>query len=536
MKTTRILKLVLIAVILLIVAVGVRMKLDARDPYPEVTTDDVAVPKFSKVAFPFANVHNNDKSLPFMASAIIDVDNDGVEEVFVGGGYDQQDGLFAYEDGAFSDITKGRGLTKNDNDTTFGSVVLDTDNDGDSDLIVARNSGVWLYTNTDGKFSGRNLDVPLAEDTTPLSVAVADINRDGHFDMYVSGYINKELVEGENIFNKEGYGGTSAMLRNNGDDSFRDITKESGLHYKHNTFQAVFVDLDGDNLEDLVVAHDTGQVRTWKNLGDLKFKNMPNPNSEQYGYPMGIAVADYNNDGRVDLFFSNVGSTVPTFLVSGDLRDDQEFNPKWILFRNDGDFKFTDVAEEAKIANLEFSWGAIFEDFNLDGSPDLVVSENYIGLPPHKLPFLRLLGRFLVQNPNGQFAVAEEEAGVENALYGISPLTADFNNDGYPDLLHINLDGPVKAFINEGGDANYVKVKLPDNVASIGATITVTTASGKTYTAPFISGEGLMSDQSHVVVFGLGDEDSLHDITVRYLSGDEKIIESPKVNSIVEVI
>lgn len=536
MKFSWIPRFLIVIVVVLIVVVIVRMKMDARDPYPDVTADDVSVPKFSEVSFPFAHEHNNEKSLPFMASAIIDVDGDGVEEVFVGGGYNQQDGLFAYKDGAFVDITEGSGLTKNHNDTTFGSVVLDTDNDGDSDLIVARNSGVWLYTNRNGKFTGRNLNIPLAEDTTPLSVAVSDINRDGHFDMYVSGYINNELVEGQNIFNKEGYGGTSALLLNNGDDSFRDITKEAGLHHTQNTFQAVFVDLDGDDLEDLVVAHDTGQVRMWKNLGDLKFKNMPNPNSEQYSYPMGIAVADYNNDGRVDLFFSNVGSTVPEFLVKGDLRDDQAFNPKWMLFRNDGDFKFTDVAEEAKLADLEFSWGAVFEDFNLDGLPDLVVSENYIGLPPHKLPFLRLPGRFLVQKPNGQFAVAEEEAGVENRLYGISPLTADFNDDGYPDLLHINLDGPVKAFINQGGDANYVKVKLPDNVASIGATITVTTRNGKTYTAPYISGEGLMSDQSHVVVFGLGDQDSLRDITVRYLSGDEKIIENPKVNSTIEVL
>ena len=144
--------------------------------------------------------------------------------------------------------------------------------------------------------------------------------------MYVSGYISVDFVEGQNIFNKEGYGGTSAMLLNNGDNTFKDITKESGLYYKHNTFQGVFIDLDNDNLEDLVVAHDTGQVRTWKNLGNLKFKNMPNPNSEQSSYPMGIAVGDYNNDGRQDLFFSNIGTTPPDFVVRGDLRDDQIFN------------------------------------------------------------------------------------------------------------------------------------------------------------------------------------------------------------------
>lgn len=531
----KILLIIPVVLILLLLLVSVRMKSDARDPYPDVSADDVTVPTFKEVAFPFVHEHDKEKSLPFMASAVIDVDNDGIEEVFIGGGFNQQDGLFAFKDGKFVDISDDRGLTKQDNDTTFSSVVLDINNDGSSDLIVSRESGIYLYTNNGGKFVGKNLNAPLDDKTTALSVAVSDINRDGHFDMYVSGYIKNELVEGQNIFNKEGYGGTSALLLNNGDNTFRNITEESGLHYVHNTFQAVFIDLDDDLLEDLVVAHDTGQVRTWKNLGNLKFKNMPNPNSEQSSYPMGIAVADYNNDGRVDLFFSNIGSTPPNFVVKGDLRDDQVFNRKWILFRNDGNFKFTDVAAETKTADFEFSWGAVFEDFNLNGFQDLVVSENYIGFPPHKAPFLRLPGRFLMQKPNHQFAAAGAAAGVVNPLFSISPLTADFNNDGYPDLLHVNLNGPIKAFINDGGKGNFLKVKLPNNVASIGSTVKIATGSGKTYTAPFISGEGLCSDQSHVLIFGLGNEDKIQSVSVKYLSGKESVNENPTINSTVMV-
>lgn len=517
------------------IIVVVRMTMDAADPYPDVTANDVVVPEFSEVSFPFVHEHNDEMSLPFMASAIIDVNGDGIEEVFIGGGYNQKDGLFAFSNGNFADVTEGSGLSKDENDTTFGSVVLDTDNDGDSDLLVTRNSGVYLYENNSGIFSGHNLNVPFDSNSTTLSIAISDINRDGHFDMYVSGYIKNELVEGQNIFNKEGYGGTSAMLLNNGDDTFKNITEEAGLLYTHNTFQAVFVDLDDDNLEDLVVAHDTGQVRTWKNLGDLKFRNMTNPNSEQYGYPMGIAVADYNNDGKTDLFFSNVGSTPPTFIVTGDLRDDQYFNRKWIMFRNDGDFKFTDVAEEAKLADFEFSWGAIFEDFNLDGLPDLLVSENYIGFPPHKPPFLRLPGRMLMQKPNQQFTSVEGVAGVENPYFGISPLTADFNDDGYPDILHVNLNGPVKAFLSNGGDSNYIKVKLEDNISSIGATVEVTTTNGKIYMMPYINGEGLCSDQSHTLIFGLGDEASIQSVSVEYLSGEIKAFENPMINGTLKI-
>jgi hypothetical protein len=460
--------------------------------------------------------HQEDKSLPFMASAVIDIDNDGVEELFLGGGYNQADAVFRFEGGQFINITDQTGLEKQDNDATLGSVVIDVDNNGYSDLIVARESGIWLHKNDNGHFSSEQLEAPIKEDTTPLSIAIADINRDGHFDMYVSGYIRLDLVEGQNIFNKEGYGGTSAMLLNNGDNTFTDITESSGLYYKHNTFQSVFVDLDNDGLEDLVVAHDTGQVRTWKNLGNNKFKNMPNPNSEQSSYPMGIAVSDYNNDGLVDLFFSNVGSTAPAFMVKGDLREDQVFNPKWIMLENKGDFKFEDVAEVAKVADYEFSWGAIFRDFNLDGLDDLVVSENYIGCPPHRLPFLRLPGRFMLQNQNGEFAEVSEAAGIDNKFYSISPISADFNQDGAPDLVHINLKDKPKAFISQAQENHYLKVKLPDTISSIGAMVTVTRTDGSQLFKPFISGEGLCSDQSHTLIFGLG-QGSATEVQVNYL-------------------
>lgn len=295
----------------------------------------------------------------------------------------------------------------------------------------------------------------------------------------------------------------------------------------------IFVDIDNDSLEDLVVAHDTGHVKTWKNLGNNKFADIPNPNSNEYSYPMGIAVTDYDDDGLVDFFFSNVGSTPPEFLVKGDLRDDQKFNPKWIMFKNKGNFQFDDIAEQVKIADYEFSWGAIFEDFNLDGKDDLVVSENYIGFPPHKLKFLRLPGRFLIQNTVGEFAETGEQSGVINTGYGITPITADFNNDGYPDLVHINVAGKSKAFINKGGNAKYLKVKLPDTITSIAAKIVVKRSDGTTLRRDYVSGEGLNSDQSHIQIFALGDSYA-EEISVQYITGETAVKTGKFVNLVVE--
>ncbi|PHR72425.1 MAG: hypothetical protein COA66_06860 [Arcobacter sp.] len=513
-------KLLLIPIILILLIISfvfIKSNMDRMIDY-EVSSKNVVIPKFKEIVLDFAHKLDDNTSLPFAASAVIDINNDGVEELFLGGGPKQEDVFYEYKDDRFKRL-KVQGLKKEDlNDATFGSSVIDVDNNGYADLIVSRTSGVWLYLNQGNSFIGQKLDLPIPADTSPLSVAIVDINRDGYFDMYVAGYIKKEFVEGMNIFNKENYGGTSLMLINNKDNTFTDITKTSGLLYKHNTFLGIFVDINNDGLEDLVVAHDTGQVRTWKNLGNMKFENMKNPNSSQYSYPMGIAVTDYKNDGLVDFFFSNVGSTAPSFMAKGDLRQDQIYNPKWIMFENKGSFSFEDVASKVKLADYEFSWGALFEDFNLDGLDDLVVSENFISFPLHKIELLRLPGRFFLQTPKGEFSETGKQSGIINTGYGISPITADFNNDGYPDLVHVNIAGHSKAFISKGGNSNYLKVSLPNTIESIAAKIEVTLEDGMILRRDVVSGEGLGSDSSHIQIFGLKNKFAKK-IVVKYING-----------------
>ena len=507
-------------VIILLVLVAVLFWLTSNDRAIDygVDTAGIDIPVFDEQTINFIPSYDKAKTIPFTASAVIDINGDGIEEVFLGGGIHQQDAIYQFQDEKFVDITAQTAWSKETPDKTFGSIALDLDHDDDTDLLVARQSGVWRYDNNGGKFTGVKLDLDFDSKSVPLSIAVGDLNRDGLFDMYVAGYIARQHVEGETIFNKT-YGGVSALFLNKGNNKFVNITKEAGLFYQHNTFQGVFIDIDGDDLEDLVVAHDTGTVKTWKNLGDLKFKDMPNPTSEYFSYPMGIAVTDYQNNGSPDFYFSNVGSTTPSLMVRGDLRDDQILNKKWIMFENKGGFRFEDIAEKAKLADYEFSWGAIFEDFNLDGRDDLVVSENYIGFPTHALSMWRLDGRFMVQNNKGEYAAVGKQAGVQNRHFGISPLTADFNLDGYPDLIHVNLAGPQKVFLSKGGSANYLKVKLPNNVKSIGAKVMVTLDDGTQLHNTFVVGEGLCSDQTHILNFGMGDQKA-KSVSVRYLDGE----------------
>lgn len=498
----------------------------------DYSVPEEVIPVFNKVDFPFSNKFDGKKSLPLMGSAVIDVNGDGVDEVFMAGGVNDNDVLFEYNGKGFSPSSYSMPV-KPENTTTFGVVSFDLDSDGLNDLILTGDYGVLWYQNTGSGFFAKKIEVPLNDKTVAASITLGDIDRDGDADMFVSGYIKLEKMEGQNIFKDFDYGGSSLMMINNGDQTFTDMTGPMGLTYIHNTFMGVLVDIDSDGYLDLVVAHDTGEVRTYKNNDGKKFIQKQNPTTGKYAYPMGIAVGDYNSDGNVDFFFSNTGSSVPKFLARGDLAEEDEFNSDWILFKNNGDFTFSDDAGPTKIADFEFSWGAIFEDFNLDGRQDLVVAENYVAFPPHKL--FKLPGRFLLQRSDGTFAAVEDQAKVVNKNYAITPLTSDFNQDGYPDLIFTNIAGPVQAHINYGGDANYIAFRVPETAKYAGSKITITKEDGNQLSDVYVIGEGLASDQTATITFGLGTEKTIKKATILLPNGQQEDLTNFKMNTLNKI-
>ncbi len=491
---------------------------DRRVDY-DIALGDTIVPQFDHVEVPFDQQHSDATSLPITGSAAIDIDGDGTEELFIGGGFQQENGLFRFEGGEFVAIEGQAGLSKQGDGTAFGPLVLDYNADGQPDMLITHPEGIWLYTNDGGAFTAEKLNTEMNEDTTGMSIAVADVNNDGHFDMYVSGYIQNAKIEGLNIFNRDEYGGTSELFINNGDNTFTNETEARGLTFLHNTFQAAFGDFEGDGDLDLIAAHDTGHVRTYLNDGTGNFTNTVNPNSETPSYPMGIGIADLNNDGLTDYSFSNIGSTPPSFMVRGDLRDEQPLHRSWIAFVADGAGSFTDEAEALRIADYEFAWGMSHEDLNLDGLEDLIVSQNFVTAPFHKIGMLRLPGRMFVQNASGEMAEVGSMNGVVNRQYSIAPLTADFNGDGRADVVHINIAGHSQAFISTGDNPNgFLKIELPQELGSIGAMVEITLDDGTLLYKPFVSGEGLASDSSRIIIAGLGAQNATA-VLVRYIDG-----------------
>ena len=458
---------------------------------------------FQEIALEFEHALDLEGQLPFMGVSAVDVDGDGIDEIFLGNGDGHADGLFRFGGDGFRKIDGGPGLDKPDDEATFGAASIDATGDGKDDLFLARESGVYFLENQgDGNFVKRLIDFGMADNTTPLSVALGDINRDGWVDLYVSGYIRYDLVEGETNFDLT-YGGYSYLLLNNGDNTWKDISKEAGVFRKHNTFLAMFIDLDNDQWADLVVAQDTGIVEVWQNNRDQTFTRKENPTD--YGYPMGIGAGDIDNDGFVDLYLSNVDNTMPDAMLRGNLSEDLPFNTDYMLLRNKGNFQFEDVSVARNAAEYGFGWGVTVEDFTNDGRQDLYFAQNYARFPGVDI-LLPYPGRLLQQYPNGNFQAVETVAGLANKNFGISQVVSDFNQDGWPDIVLANLNGPSRAFLNQGGDRHWLTVQLPDGAEWLNTMVKVTTPSGKSITRQLCASEGLCSDSTDALFFGLGDE------------------------------
>ncbi|MDB4673267.1 CRTAC1 family protein [Verrucomicrobiales bacterium] len=514
----KLIKIAAVALVIIVAVVAVAIY-KIQGPPVETTTTEL---RFRSIPLPFEHKPNLDESLPFMGMATADIDGDGVDEIVIGGGKDQADSVFRFGEAGFTPIDSV-GLEKPAGDATFGITSQDTTGDGLDELFIARESGLYYAENTGGKFSQKKLEFGMAENTTPLSIAAGDINRDGWVDLYISGYIRADLIEGETIF-EDGYGGYSYLLLNDGTNQWENISESAGVFRQHNTFLAVFADLNQDQWPDLVVAQDTGKVEIWENAKDNTFK--PKPAPTDYSYPMGIGVGDIDNDGDVDLYFSNVGTTLPRKLVQGDLTDDQAFNMDYILLRNDGDFKFTDIAAEVNAAKYGFGWGTTIADFNNDSRMDLYFAQNYIRFPGAKLLAL-YPGRLLEQQEDGRFISVEKSAGGENGNFGITQVVSDFNQDGSLDLVIGNIEGPAIAFLSEETGANRgLSVRLPSGAQWLNTVGEVMTAEGKTIRRQFVASEGLCSDGFHGLHFGLGKSGGSVSLTLTRPDGGKKTYEN----------
>lgn len=491
------------------------------EPHREAPSS-LAQPRFEPVDVAFAHRWDHATSHHLTGAAVLDVDGDGREEIFVGGGAGQPDALLCLQDGRLVDAIGPTGLSSTV--ATYGSAGSDLDDDGDVDLLVARNDGITLYVNQAGTFDPQRLPVELPPHSVPLAIALSDIDHDGDADLYVSVFVDFPHFVAA-TFNVPDHAKANRLLRNDGNLHFTDVTTPATAS-KQNTFTSLFVDLDGDRFQDLVIAQNTGQVEILRNQRDGSFAAVPIASG--YGFWMGVAAGDYDADGDPDLFFTNVGDTFPAVVVKGDRRDDQPYNGSWLLLRNDGDFAFHDATREAGLAGFGFAWGAVFADMNLDGRLDLMVSQNYVKWPVHR--WFKFPGKLLLGSEGGGFFAFE---GVPNPAFSNSPVIADLDGDGRPDLFWLNNDGPSRAYLNRS-EGHRVSVALPDAVSSLGARVWLESA-GVRSVREVSSSSGLGVDQSPELVFGLGTATRAERLGIVWPDGRERVIEDPPVDRIVHI-
>jgi len=303
---------------------------------------------------------------------------------------------------------------------------------------------------------------------------------------------------------------------------------ETGTAGINNTFHTVFADLDRNGTLEMILSQNTGEVEILTPKEDGTYK--PVPTNTGYGFWMGLAVSDYDQDGDEDIFASNIGTSIPDFLTSGDLKKDQRQNTNWIFMETAKELKFVDITGMVKLNHFGFAWGAQFEDLNLDGDLDLLVAQNYIKWFMHN--WAPLSGKALLQlkQKTSRAFYQNDDLGLKNAHYGQSPIIMDIDHDGRPDVLWLNMAGPLRALLNRS-KGSYIAFDIPDTAASHGAVVKLTLGDGSVLTRQVIASTGLMTDPTPHIHFGLAGAKTVLSVEINTVSGATAILENPQVNT-----
>ena len=482
--------------------------------------------------------------------AFIDYDNDGWMDVFVLSGT-RVDGdppqatnrLYKNNrDGTFTDVTTKAGLTR----TGWASAVTvgDYDNDGFDDLFITYyGRNVLYHNNGNGTFTDVTEKAGLTETSVRYGSGCTwvDYDGDGRLDLFVATYLNTTLEKlprpGQNAdctwkgvpVNCGPRGlptGFVQLFHNNGDGTFTDISRVSGVAAASGSYPmtAVAGDFDNDGWPDVYVACDSTPSWLFCNQHDGTFREealergvaLSEDGLEQAG--MGVAVGDYDLNGNLDIFKTNFA-------------DDTD-----VLYRNDGKGNFDDVTIRSGIGveTRYVGWGTGMVDLDNDGLPDLFVAtgsvypevENKLPAYPFRTP--RLVFRNL---GDGRFEELIEEAGA-----GVSAVHAsrgcafgDFDNDGDVDILVMNMNEPPSLLRNDvTGEHHWLKVLLvgvQTNRSAIGARVTARYGK-RQQMQEVLAQSSFYSCNDRRLHFGLGTETSA-DLTIRWSNGKTQNI--PKV-------
>lgn len=448
------------------------------------------------------------------------------------------------ENGAFSDVTASSGLSGSGYST--GVAVGDIDNDGFPDLYVGGLDGGRLYRNRgDRTFTDITGQAGVGGAGWVSSAAFLDYDHDGLLDLFVGRYLDWS-------FDKEVYCGSPPvraycspsvypalpplLFRNLGGGRFEDVTEASGIGRCHGKALGVAVaDLNRDGRIDIFVANDGMEQFLLLGNADGTFSEealVAGVAMDQDGNSfagMGTDVADFDNDLQPDILVTNLS------------------NQSYALYRGDGFGGFewaSDVTGLSRISLLFAGWGFRFLDYDNDGWRDLLITQGHVLdtieiTSPH-IPYAQ--PPFLLRNLEGKVwrnVSAESGEIFGRPTVGRGLAVGDLDNDGDLDVVLWPLDGPAQVLINEGGNRrSWVQLELEgtrSNRQGIGAEVTITLPDGSRRLATVTTTSSYQSASDPRVHFGLGAAGRLSEVEIRWPSGTVQSMGEQAVNRLIRV-
>ncbi|MGP1347832.1 MAG: FG-GAP-like repeat-containing protein [Phycisphaerales bacterium] len=501
------------------------------------------------LGFTLQDVTNDCGVLPLPAAfgmttgvSAADIDDDGDIDLVVATAAGQRVQVYRnFGDGNFEEVSVELGLTATRR--TRGTLLFDFDGDGRLDLVTA--SDCWggggcpthdalrLYQQQgDGTFvdvtegSGLEGILYVNAGTAFGGFAAGDLTGDGLLDLVVA-YWNGKL----------------RVFENHGDGSFTDIAVSAGFTSGENSWfwQPVIVDFNNDGLMDLFAALDFNPNRLFINNGNGTFTNHAVAAGVATSWnEMGVAVGDYDNDGRFDLFVTNIYN-----LIGGVQRHSVLFHNTTPMGQVGGIPSYEEVSVQEGVDDSGWGWGATFFDADHDTLQDLaVVNGRAGGAWEHDIS---LLYRNLGDGAAQRFEDVGGAVGFNDDFVSSTVLAVDLDRDGRLDLVQSNVQndegpGPLRVLMNrvpagvEAGNWLMVRPRMPGsaNHRAIGTVVRVT-AGGTTMMRLIGAGISLAGQEPAEAHFGLGDAGVAELVEIVWADGEVTILEDVAANQLIDV-
>jgi hypothetical protein len=546
-----------------ILAVATLAQVKESQPAPPIPANFVDVTSSLGVRFQHASPHTSKKYLlETMGSgvALFDYDNDGRLDLFVVNGAEiidpsppgtipQKTGpkhwnrLYHQKpDGTFEDVTEKSGLQGVG--YGMGVAVGDYDNDGFEDLFVTGYGGNHLYHNNgNGTFTDVTEKAGVAGSGWSTSAAWVDLDGDGLLDLVVVRYLQWDFTDiwcGEK---KQGYRSfchpdefqaiAPLVYHNDGNGHFTDITKQAGFAKPGKGLGIAIADFNGDGHIDVFIANDSVPEFLYQNKGDGTFEEVGlfagvGVDGDGHAYAgMGVDFADYDNDGLPDIVVSDLAYQ------------------KYSLYHNNGDGTFAYSSDSAGLGPMTFlhsGWGMRFIDYDNDGRKDLLVAQAHV-MDTIELNYPQLHYRepmLLARNTGRGFVDVSGQSGAmfHEPWASRGMAIGDIDSDGRLEAVVTENGGPIHVLHNETESQNHwLTLNLvghKSNRDAIGAVVKIVTPQGEQYTTVTTCGSYLSSSDKRVH-FGLGLQSTIKEIDIRWPSGITQALRDLKSDQVLRV-